>query len=102
MASAATADRARAPAPHRAPRPTRHHHQPPPQGENNVGGDPNVDLACLTSAIVASWREEFRAPAAPFFFVQLPAYVRENNTELAAAREAQLVVADALDGVGYA
>lgn len=74
----------------------------PPQGENNVGGDPNVDLACLTSAIVASWREEFRAPAAPFFFVQLPAYVRANNTELAAAREAQLAVADTLDGVGYA
>ncbi len=71
-------------------------------GENNVGGDPNVDLACLTSAIVTSWREEFRAPAAPFFFVQLPAFVRENNTELAAAREAQLVVADTHARVGYA
>jgi len=67
-----------------------------------VGGDPNVDLACLTSAVVQSWREEFRAPGAPFFFVQLPAYVRANNTELAAAREAQLAVADALPGVGWA
>jgi len=61
-----------------------------------------VDLACLTSAVVQSWREEFRAPGAPFFFVQLPAYVRANNTELAAAREAQLAVADALPGVGWA
>ena len=67
-----------------------------------MGGDPNIDLACITSTIVTSWREAWRAPAAPFFFVQLPAYTRENNTELAAGREAQLVVADTVPGVGYA
>ena len=72
------------------------------QGENNVGTDPNAEYVCLFSAVVRSWREAWRAPAAPFFFVQLPAYVRSNDTALAATREAQLAVADALPGVGYA
>lgn len=49
-----------------------------------------------------SWREAWRAPGAPFFFVQLPAFVRNNDTALAATREAQLAVADALPGVGFA
>ena len=72
------------------------------QGENNVGADPNAEYACLFAAVVSSWREAWRAPAAPFFFVQLPAYVQSNDTALAATREAQLAVADALPGVCYA
>jgi len=72
------------------------------QGENNVGSDPNDEYACLFSAVVRSWREAWRAPSARFFFVQLPAYVNNNDTALAATREAQLAVADALPGVGYA
>jgi hypothetical protein len=72
------------------------------QGENNIDSDPNLDLACLTSAVVTSWREAFHSPNAPFFFIQLPAYPRNNDTALGAGRDAQLVVADTLSNVGYA
>ena len=61
-----------------------------------------MDLACLTKSIIVSWREAWHAATAPFIFVQLPEYVRANNTELAAAREAQLAVADSLPNVGFA
>ena len=44
----------------------------------------------------------FRAPSAPFVFVQLPAYVRQNDTALAELREGQLAAADSLAGVGFA
>ena len=72
------------------------------QGENNIDTDPNLDLACLTIAVINSWREAWRSPSIPFFFVQLPAYPRNNDTALGAGRDAQLVVADSLPNVGYA
>ena len=78
------------------------------QGENNVGSDPatglNLAYRCLFSLVVNSWREAWRVSAAttPFFFIQLPDYVRENNTDLAATRDAQLWVADTLPNVYYA
>ena len=72
------------------------------QGENNIDTDPNLDLACLTSAVVTSWREAWHSSTIPFFFVQLPAYPRNNDTALGAGREAQLVVADTLPNVYYA
>jgi hypothetical protein len=65
----------------------------PPSGENNVGEDDFY--ACAFPLLVNSWREAFGAPpTTPFFFVQLPAYVRSNDTFLASFREAQLSIID--------
>ena len=40
--------------------------------------------------MIESWREELAATSAPFYFVQLPEYLRNNDTELADFRECQL------------
>ena len=70
------------------------------QGENNVGE--RAMYECSFPMLVEAWRAAFRAPAAPFVFVQLPAYVRMNDTALAELREGQLAAADRLEGVAFA
>jgi len=70
------------------------------QGENNVG-ERNM-YQCTFPLLIESWRSAFRAPAAPFIFVQLPAYVRMNDTALAELREGQLAGADSAANVGFA
>ena len=57
---------------------------------------------CAFPMLIEAWRAAFRAPSAPFVFVQLPAYVRQNDTALAELREGQLAAADRLAGVGFA
>ena len=57
---------------------------------------------CAFPMLIEAWRAAFRAPNAPFVFVQLPAYVRQNDTALAELREGQLAAADRLDNVGFA
>lgn len=70
------------------------------QAENNVG-EPAM-YTCSFPMLIRVWREAFRNPTAPFVFVQLPAYVRQNDTALAETREAQLAAADTVPGVGFA
>lgn len=69
------------------------------QGENNVGE--RAMYECIFPTIIRTWREAFRAPDAPFLFVQLPAYMNAvGSRELAELREGQLA-ALALPGVGF-
>jgi sialate O-acetylesterase len=70
------------------------------QGENNVGE--RAMYECSFPMLIHSWREALRAPTAPFVFVQLPAYVRSNDTALAELREGQLFAADTVERVGFA
>ena len=69
------------------------------QGENDVGS--RAWYECAFPALIKSWRAELAQPALPFFFVQLPEYVRANDTALAELREGQLA-ALALPGTGFA
>jgi len=48
--------------------------------------------------MIESWREELAAAGAPFYFVQLPEYLRNNDTELADFRECQLAALTAQPG----
>jgi sialate O-acetylesterase len=70
------------------------------QGENNVGEREMYE--CTFPLLINAWRDAFRAPDAPFIFVQLPAYVRQNDTQLAELREGQLAGADRVANVGFA
>ncbi len=68
------------------------------QGENNVGEDAFYE--CAFPLLINLWRNAFQNPTAPFLFVQLPGYVRQNDTQLGSFRQAQLA-ALALPNVGF-
>jgi sialate O-acetylesterase len=69
------------------------------QGENDVGE--RAWYECAFPALIKSWRAELAQPALPFFFVQLPEYLRANDTALAELRQGQLA-ALALPATGVA
>jgi len=69
------------------------------QGENDVGE--RAWYECAFPALIAAWRGALAAPALPFYFVQLPEYLRANDTAVAELREGQLA-ALALPGTGVA
>ena len=70
------------------------------QGENNVGERPFYE--CAMPLVIRTWRQQFKNYLAPFFFVQLPSYMRqEGDWSLADFREGQLTAAMAEPNVGY-
>ena len=70
------------------------------QGENDVGEA--AWYRCAFPLLVRAWRAALGAPQLPFVYVQLPEYLRLNDTALAELREAQLSVVDSLSGTGMA
>ena len=57
-------------------------------GENDVAFRPWYE--CAFPTLIRSWRAALGAPQLPFYFVQLPEYLRANNTDVAELREGQL------------
>lgn len=70
------------------------------QGENNVGDAPGF-YECAFPLVVETWRQGLNNTAAPFYFVQLPAYIQSNTSLLADFRAIQLRAAARAPNVGY-
>lgn len=69
------------------------------QGENNVGERSFYE--CAFPTVVRTWREQFKTNA-PFYFVQLPAYMRQaDDWSLADFREGQVTAMGYEPNVGF-